>query len=39
MLRGVSGFYAYAVFEHLEGWPALNIDRARIAFKLDKNKY
>ncbi|XP_057784272.1 probable rhamnogalacturonate lyase B [Salvia miltiorrhiza] len=39
MLRGISGFYAYAIFEHLEGWPALNIDRARIAFKLDRNRF
>ncbi|GFQ01197.1 hypothetical protein PHJA_002263600 [Phtheirospermum japonicum] len=34
MLRGVSGFYSYAIFEHKEGWPPLNIDEARIAFKL-----
>ncbi|KAL1569703.1 rhamnogalacturonan endolyase [Salvia divinorum] len=39
MLRGSSGFYAYAIFEHLEGWPALNIDRARLAFKLDKKRF
>ncbi|CAA2989385.1 Rhamnogalacturonate lyase [Olea europaea subsp. europaea] len=34
MLRGVSGFYSYAIMEHLEGWPDLNVDEARIAFKL-----
>ncbi|GER26213.1 rhamnogalacturonate lyase family protein, partial [Striga asiatica] len=39
MLRGVSGFYSYAIFEHKKGWPDLNIDEARIAFKLDKNIY
>ncbi|CAA2963168.1 probable rhamnogalacturonate lyase B [Olea europaea subsp. europaea] len=35
MLRGSSGFYSYAIMEHLEGWPDLNIDEARITFKLD----
>ncbi|KAG6397543.1 hypothetical protein SASPL_143712 [Salvia splendens] len=39
VLRGSSGFYAYAIFEHLAGWPALNIDRARLAFKLDKKRF
>ncbi|KAH6784508.1 hypothetical protein C2S52_009467 [Perilla frutescens var. hirtella] len=37
MLRGVSGFYSYAIYEHLEKWPDLNIDETRIAFKLDQN--
>ncbi|KAL2521810.1 Rhamnogalacturonate lyase family protein [Forsythia ovata] len=35
MLRGSSGFYSYGIMEHLEGWPDLNIDEARIAFKLN----
>ncbi|KAL2498175.1 Rhamnogalacturonate lyase family protein [Abeliophyllum distichum] len=39
MLRGVSGFYSYGIMEHLEGWPDLNIDEARIAFKLNKDKF
>ncbi|XP_073275004.1 uncharacterized protein [Primulina huaijiensis] len=39
MLRGVSGFYSYAIFEHLKGWPDLNIDEARIAFKLHQNMF
>ncbi|KAL0379034.1 UNVERIFIED_CONTAM: hypothetical protein Sradi_3208900 [Sesamum radiatum] len=39
MLRGVSGFYSYAVLEHLHGWPDLNIDEARIAFKLRQNMF
>ncbi|KAL2498986.1 Rhamnogalacturonate lyase family protein [Abeliophyllum distichum] len=34
MLRGSSGFYSYGIMEHLEGWPDLNIDEARISFKL-----
>ncbi|PIN23675.1 Rhamnogalacturonan endolyase [Handroanthus impetiginosus] len=39
MLRGVSGFYSYATFEHLKGWPDLNIDEARIAFKLHQDTF
>ncbi|XP_057784111.1 uncharacterized protein LOC131001607 [Salvia miltiorrhiza] len=39
MLRGVSGFYSYAIFEHMKGWPALKIDEARIAFKLQENMF
>ncbi|XP_057783748.1 probable rhamnogalacturonate lyase B [Salvia miltiorrhiza] len=39
MVRGVSGFYSYAIFEHLENWPDLNIDESRIAFKLDDNMF
>ncbi|PIN05729.1 Rhamnogalacturonan endolyase [Handroanthus impetiginosus] len=39
MLRGVSGFYSYAIFHHLEGWPDLDIDEARIAFKLHQNMF
>ncbi|CAI9758170.1 unnamed protein product [Fraxinus pennsylvanica] len=34
MLRGSSGFYSYAIMEHLEGWPDLNIDEMRTTFKL-----
>lgn len=36
MLRGVSGFYSYSIFEHKQGWPDLNVDEARIAFKLNR---
>ncbi|KAL3613580.1 hypothetical protein CASFOL_042614 [Castilleja foliolosa] len=39
VLRGVSGFYSYAILEHLEGWPDLNIDEARITFKLHQDKF
>lgn len=37
MLRGVSGFYSYAIFEHMKGWPALKFEEARVAFKLKQN--
>ncbi|XP_059281603.1 probable rhamnogalacturonate lyase B [Lycium ferocissimum] len=39
MLRGSSGFYSYAIYEHLEGWPGFNLDETRIAFKLRKDKF
>ncbi|KAL2537903.1 Rhamnogalacturonate lyase family protein [Forsythia ovata] len=39
MLRGCSGFYSYAIYEHLEGWPGFNLDETRIAFKLRKDKF
>ncbi|XP_057807279.1 probable rhamnogalacturonate lyase B isoform X2 [Salvia miltiorrhiza] len=39
LLRGSSGFYSYAIFEHMEGWPDLNIDEARIAFKLHQDMF
>ncbi|KAG6400828.1 hypothetical protein SASPL_137672 [Salvia splendens] len=39
LLRGSSGFYSYSTFEHLQGWPALNIDEARIAFKLHQDMF
>ncbi|KAG9135726.1 hypothetical protein Leryth_002445 [Lithospermum erythrorhizon] len=35
MLRGSSGFYTYAIFEQLPGWPALHMEEARITFKLE----
>ncbi|KAM3237642.1 hypothetical protein P3S67_012050 [Capsicum chacoense] len=25
MLKGSSGFYSYAIYEHLEGWPGFNL--------------
>ncbi|KAJ4963498.1 hypothetical protein NE237_023437 [Protea cynaroides] len=34
MLPGRSGFYSYAIYEHLQGWPDFNLDETRIAFKL-----
>ncbi|KAL2512592.1 Rhamnogalacturonate lyase family protein [Abeliophyllum distichum] len=39
MLSGCSGFYSYAIYEHLEGWPGFNLDETRIAFKLRKDKF
>jgi rhamnogalacturonan endolyase len=38
LLRGSSGFYSYAIYEHLPDWPAFNLDETRIAFKLRKDK-
>ncbi|XP_047965980.1 rhamnogalacturonate lyase B-like [Salvia hispanica] len=39
MLRGDSGFYSYAIYEHLENWPDLDIEESRIAFKLDQSMF
>ncbi|KAB2627469.1 rhamnogalacturonate lyase B [Pyrus ussuriensis x Pyrus communis] len=39
MQRGLTGFYTYAIFERLEGWPQLHIDQIRIAFKLRQDKF
>ncbi|KAL6511177.1 hypothetical protein OROHE_020546 [Orobanche hederae] len=39
MLRGSSGFYSYAIYEHLEEWPGFNLDETRIVFKLRKDKF
>ncbi|PSS31545.1 Rhamnogalacturonate lyase [Actinidia chinensis var. chinensis] len=39
VLRGCTGFYSYAIFEHLEGMPAFNLNTTRIAFMLSKDKF
>ncbi|KAL7617886.1 hypothetical protein Lser_V15G00035 [Lactuca serriola] len=39
LLRGSSGFYTYAIYQHLEEWPSFNLDNTRIAFKLRKDKF
>lgn len=41
LLRGSSGFYSYAIYEHvgLPEWPAFSIGETRIAFKLRKDKF
>ncbi|XP_010544057.1 PREDICTED: probable rhamnogalacturonate lyase B isoform X2 [Tarenaya hassleriana] len=39
MLRGSSGFYTYAIYEHSEQWPAFSMAETRIAFKLRKDKF
>lgn len=38
MLRDSPGFYTYTVLERLKGWPAFDIQEARVAFKLRENK-
>uniref|UniRef100_A0A2N9EFC9 rhamnogalacturonan endolyase n=1 Tax=Fagus sylvatica TaxID=28930 RepID=A0A2N9EFC9_FAGSY len=37
--RGVSGYYSYAIFERLEGWPAVEMDQIRIVYKLQQDKF
>ncbi|PRQ20941.1 putative rhamnogalacturonan endolyase [Rosa chinensis] len=39
MVRGSSGFYSYAIYEHLQEWPAFELGETRIAFKLRKDKF
>ncbi|CAK9156018.1 unnamed protein product [Ilex paraguariensis] len=39
MLRGSPGFYSYTILEHLQGWPDLNIQEARLVFKLQQKKF
>uniref|UniRef100_A0A2C9U1L7 Rhamnogalacturonan lyase domain-containing protein n=1 Tax=Manihot esculenta TaxID=3983 RepID=A0A2C9U1L7_MANES len=39
MLRNSSGFYSYAIYEHLQEWPAFNVPQTRIVFKLRKDKF
>nr|CAD1817348.1 unnamed protein product [Ananas comosus var. bracteatus] len=39
VLRGSSGFYSYAIFEHKRGWPGLDLSETRIAFKLREDKF
>ncbi|KAJ6685719.1 RHAMNOGALACTURONATE LYASE B-RELATED [Salix purpurea] len=39
MLRNSSGFYSYAIFEHLADWPPFNLPQTRIVFKLRKDKF
>ncbi|XP_010254609.1 PREDICTED: probable rhamnogalacturonate lyase B [Nelumbo nucifera] len=39
MLRGCSGFYSYAIYEHLNEWPEFSLGETRIAFKLKKDKF
>lgn len=38
MQRGHSGFYAYAIFEYLEGWPEVKMDQIRMVYKLQQEK-
>ncbi|KAK9904378.1 hypothetical protein M0R45_000812 [Rubus argutus] len=39
MQRGHSGFYAYAIFEYLEGWPEVKMDQIRMVYKLQQEKF
>lgn len=41
LLRGCSGFYTYAIYEHIgsKEWPAFSLGETRIAFKLRKDKF
>ncbi|KAJ4851071.1 hypothetical protein Tsubulata_009587 [Turnera subulata] len=39
LLRGSSGFYSYAIYEHLEEWPGFELGETRITFKLRKDKF
>ncbi|CAH9091563.1 unnamed protein product, partial [Cuscuta europaea] len=36
MLPGRSGFYTYAIYEHIEGWPDVDIGQTRLAIKLQR---
>lgn len=38
MLRGLSGFYTYAIFELAEDRPDFDLAEARAVFKLRKDK-
>ncbi|GLT70929.1 hypothetical protein SLA2020_429780 [Shorea laevis] len=37
--RGISGFYTYAIFERLEGWPKVDLGQIRAVFKLKKDRF
>ncbi|KAF3327218.1 putative rhamnogalacturonate lyase B isoform X1 [Carex littledalei] len=39
MLRGVSGFYTYSIFEHEKSCPAIDISEARVAFKPNGDRF
>ncbi|KAK4800342.1 hypothetical protein SAY86_020829 [Trapa natans] len=39
LLRGSSGFYTYAIYEHLSEWPGFIIDNTRTVFKLRKDNF
>ncbi|XP_027333931.1 probable rhamnogalacturonate lyase B isoform X2 [Abrus precatorius] len=39
MLRNSSGFYSYAIFEHLKEWPNFNIPQIRIVYRLRKDMF
>ncbi|XP_022727817.1 probable rhamnogalacturonate lyase B isoform X1 [Durio zibethinus] len=39
MLRGSSGFYSYAIYEHFKEWPGFELGETRFTFKLRKDKF
>ncbi|KAL5559919.1 hypothetical protein UlMin_036130 [Ulmus minor] len=39
LLRGSSGFYSYAIYEHMKDWPDFDLGETRITFKLRKEKF
>ncbi|KAH7366404.1 hypothetical protein KP509_18G076800 [Ceratopteris richardii] len=39
LLRGASGFYSYAIYEHLAEWSDFDLIQTRIAFKLRKDRF
>ncbi|KAK9930104.1 hypothetical protein M0R45_027160 [Rubus argutus] len=39
LLSNSSGFYTYAIYEHLKEWPAFNLTNTRTVFKLRKDKF
>ncbi|KAI4321449.1 hypothetical protein MLD38_034829 [Melastoma candidum] len=39
LLRGSSGYYTYAIYEHLKEWPPFIIDNTRTATKLRKDMF
>ncbi|XP_019177210.1 PREDICTED: rhamnogalacturonate lyase B-like isoform X2 [Ipomoea nil] len=39
MLRGLSGFYTYSIYERLEGWPGMHVGENRLAFKLRQDMF
>lgn len=39
VLRGSSGFYSYAIYEHPVGWPAFNLGQTRLVFKLSNQMF
>ncbi|CAI0549652.1 unnamed protein product [Linum tenue] len=39
LLRGSSGFYTYAIYEHMAEWPPFEIGETRMTFKLRKDKF
>ncbi|XP_068649534.1 uncharacterized protein [Aristolochia californica] len=39
MLRGSSGFYSYAIYERVQGWPGFQLSQTRLTFKLREDKF